>query len=229
MAGVAPIMRRRRSSRKPPHGLIGPLPARSPSSSRLSQSAAASWRLWGLSASSPCTAIRMGRLGASLLLLASLAAAAGAIGTSSRPQRLHAEPLGDEPAWNASVSVSLADRKPISPLLFGIFFEEASAVTREGGSRPPPHHRRRRRHLPSICRPLMAPVRPLLMNPCRLGTPARAACTQSLCRTAGLQHRCMWCCCCPCHGQRKAPRRRPPRCLLPHPHACRTPSALLPS
>lgn len=103
----------------------------------------------------------MGRLGASLLLLACLVAAAGAIGTSSKPQRLHAEPLGDEPAWNASVSVSLADRKPISPLLFGIFFEEASAATREGRSGPPPHRRRRRRRLPSICRPLMVPVRPL--------------------------------------------------------------------
>ncbi|PRW58664.1 Alpha-L-arabinofuranosidase 1 isoform B [Chlorella sorokiniana] len=65
----------------------------------------------------------MGRLGGSVLLLAAMIAAAGAIDTVAGPQRLSAEPLRDG-EWNASVSVSLADKKPISPLLFGIFFEE---------------------------------------------------------------------------------------------------------
>ena len=77
----------------------------------------------------------MARLGCSLLLALSLIAAAGALGTSAGPHRLAAEPLRDEGAWNASVTVSLSDRKPISPLLFGIFFEEASGGAREGGWR----------------------------------------------------------------------------------------------
>lgn len=102
----------------------------------------------------------MGRLGASALLLASLIAAASAIDTASAPQRLAAGPLGDGDAWNASVTVSMADRKPISPLLFGIFFEEAS-----GATLPLPARRRCRRCSSAVVAPLPARFHVPLVRP----------------------------------------------------------------
>jgi hypothetical protein len=68
------------------------------------------------------------RLLAALLVL--LVTASGAAAHS----RLSAEPLGAEQAlgWNASVTVELANKKEISSVLYGIFFEEVGGRRHDG-------------------------------------------------------------------------------------------------
>ena len=177
-------MRRRRPCRKPPPAhmpacsaiAIVFLPSAPPG---LCVGACGALELLARIADTP-----MGRLGASAWLLLPLIAASGAMDTAAGPQRLSAEPLGDGDAWNASITVSLADRKPISPLLYGIFFEEASGRERGNWERrrrpplplpPPPGCRLSRSHAMAA-----TPTR-------RLGTPEMAGSTRSLCKTAG-QH-----------------------------------------
>ena len=59
-------------------------------------------------------------------LLAALLLLAAAAGGAAAQSRISAVPLGaqQELGWNASVTVELANKKEISSVLYGIFFEE---------------------------------------------------------------------------------------------------------